>query len=121
MNCKPEDKYMDISHVHFCVRDLTAAVRWFNDIFQKQPSFSNDRIATLVFGDFTVILDASRQDSCATLGFNSSDCDLDYRSLLERGAVSVAAPQDQPWGARSAYVKGPGALIIEFEQMAPQK
>jgi lactoylglutathione lyase len=63
-----------------------------------------------------VILDAGAADSTVTLGFDSEDCDADYRTVTARGAETIEAPQDRPWGARAAYVKGPGGLTVELEQ-----
>jgi len=65
-----------------------------------------------------VILDAAPADSTLTLGFDSEDCDADYRTLtglarkpsrLHRIALGAPAPP--------AYLKGPGALTIEIEQV----
>lgn len=101
--------------------DLGDAVGWFGGVLQVTPTFQNSRIATFVFGEFTVILDACEENSRAVLGFDSQDCDTDYRALCSRGAIAVAEPKDQPWGARAAYIKGPAALTIEFEQMLPEE
>ena len=108
---------MKISHVHCRVRDLPAAARWFEQVLQATPMFNNERMAWLGFGEFGVILDAAPADSALTLGFDSDDCDADYRTLTFRGAVSIEAPQDRPWGARSAYLKGPAGLTVEIEQV----
>jgi catechol 2,3-dioxygenase-like lactoylglutathione lyase family enzyme len=108
---------MRISHVHCRVRDLPAAAHWFEKVLQATPVFNNDHMAWLGFGDFGVILDAASADSALTLGFDSDDCDADYRTVTARGAESIEAPQDRPWGARSAYLKGPAALIVEIEQL----
>jgi len=108
---------MKISHVHCCVHDLPAAARWFQQVLQATAEFNNERMAWLGFGDFGVILDAASADSALTLGFDSDDCDADYRTLIGRGAETIEAPRDRPWGARSAYLKGPGAIIIELEQL----
>jgi catechol 2,3-dioxygenase-like lactoylglutathione lyase family enzyme len=108
---------MRISHVHCRVRDLPAAALWFQNILQAAPVFSNERMAWLGFGEFGVILDAASADSTLTLGFDSEDCDADYRALTARGAETIEAPQDRPCGARSAYLKGPAALTIEIEQL----
>jgi uncharacterized glyoxalase superfamily protein PhnB len=67
--------------------------------------------------DFGVILDAGPKDGALTLSFDSEDCDADYRLLTGRGAETIEAPQDRSWGARSAYLKGPGALTVEIEQV----
>jgi len=108
---------MKVSHVHCRVRDLPAAARWFEQVLQATAVFNNERMAWLGFGEFGVILDAAPADSALTLGFDSEDCDADYRTVTGRGAETIEAPQDRPWGARSAYLKGPGGLTVEIEQL----
>jgi uncharacterized glyoxalase superfamily protein PhnB len=71
----------------------------------------------LVFDQFTLILDAAAADSVATIGFNSADCDADCAGMAARGAIVLQPPQDRPYGARVAYIKGPGVLTIELEQV----
>jgi predicted enzyme related to lactoylglutathione lyase len=108
---------MKVSHVHCCVCDLPAAARWFQQVLQVTPVVHNERMAWLGFGEFGVILDAAPADSTLTLGFDSEDCDRDYRTVTSRGAETIEAPQDRPWGTRSAYLKGPGGLTVEIEQL----
>ena len=108
---------MKLSHVHCRVLDLPAAARWFEQVWQATPVFHNERMVWLSFGELGVILDAAPADSPVTLGFNSEDCDADYRMATSRGAVTIEAPQDRPWGARAAYLKGPGGLTVEIEQL----
>ena len=108
---------MKVSHVHCRVRDLAAAARWFEQVFQVVTIFHNERMIWLGFGEFGVILDGAPADSVLTLGFDSEDCDADYRTLTSRGAEAIEAPQDRPWGARAAYLKGPGGLTVEIEQL----
>jgi uncharacterized glyoxalase superfamily protein PhnB len=72
-------------------------------------------MATLQFGAFILILDAAAEDSSATIGFESDDCDRDYRAVIQRGAVDLEAPANQPWGVRAAYLRGPGRLKFEIE------
>jgi predicted enzyme related to lactoylglutathione lyase len=108
---------MKVSHVHCRVRDLSAAARWFQQIWQITPVYNDERMVWLPFGDFGVILDAASDDSVMTLSFDSEDCDADYRTVASRGAETVEAPKDRPWGARAAYLKGPGAMTVEIEQV----
>lgn len=108
---------MNVSHVHCQMTDLPGAVRWFRERCGVTPSFSDDRMAVLVFDEFTLILDAAPADSVATIGFNSDDCDADFAAMVARGAIVLEPPQDRPYGARVAYIKGPGALTIELEQL----
>ena len=108
---------MRVSHVHSGVRDLNAAIQWFSQVWRIAPSFANDRMAMFLFGEFSLILDLSAIDTQATIGFHSGDCDADYRVALEHGASSIQPPIDYAWGARAAYLKGPGGLILELEQL----
>jgi catechol 2,3-dioxygenase-like lactoylglutathione lyase family enzyme len=106
---------MTLSHVHFQVRDLPTAVDWFALVLDLKPGFQNERIATFIFGAMTIIIDAGPADSPATLGFESDDCDRDFRAVVERGAVALEPPTSKPWGVRTAYFKGPGELKFEIE------
>jgi len=106
---------MMLNHVHFQVRDLKAAIAWFEAVLELQPGFHNERIATFSFGALTVILDAASVDAPATLGFGSDDCDRDFRAVVERGAMALEPPSNKEWGVRAAYFHGPGALKCEIE------
>jgi uncharacterized glyoxalase superfamily protein PhnB len=108
---------MTISHLHCRVKNLFGAVVWFTSKCKVVPSFGDTRMAVLQFGEFTLILDAGSDDSVATIGFNSVDCNADFAALVERGAQVVEPPQDRPYGARVAYLHGPGAITIEIEQL----
>jgi len=44
------------SHVHLGVKDLPAALQWLDKVWQLRPTFQNERMATLPFGDLTIIL-----------------------------------------------------------------
>jgi catechol 2,3-dioxygenase-like lactoylglutathione lyase family enzyme len=105
-----------LNHIHVSLRDLSAALAWFREVWLLNPEFQNERMATFAFGDFILILDSAETDSPATIGFESEDCDRDFRAVVERGAVAIEAPNDKAWGVRSAYLQGPGCLKFEIEQ-----
>ena len=107
---------MRLNHIHVSVRDLDGALEWLEQVWEVKSDFRNERMATLNFDTFILILDAAVIDSPATIGFESSDCDRDFRAVVERGAVSIEPPGDKPWGVRCAYIQGPGALKFEIEQ-----
>ncbi len=107
---------MRLNHVHLGVRDLPAAVAWLDRVWQARPAFQNERMAVFHFGSFILILDSSDQDSSAIVGFESENCDLDCQGVIERGGVAEQQPSDRPWGARAAYIQGPGRLKFEIEQ-----
>jgi catechol 2,3-dioxygenase-like lactoylglutathione lyase family enzyme len=106
---------LEVGHIHLGVKDLPAALAWFERVFQWKPVFRNERMAVLPVKPTGVILDKSENDAVATLGFQSNDVDADYARLLGRGAVSLEAPDNKPYGVRGAYIKGPGLLTIELE------
>jgi catechol 2,3-dioxygenase-like lactoylglutathione lyase family enzyme len=107
---------MKLNHIHLGVRDLRATLDWLDRVWQVKAQFQNERMATIQFGSFILIFDAAEADSPATIGFESNDCDRDFRQVVERGAVALDAPSDKPWGTRSAYVQGPGLLKFEIEE-----
>jgi len=108
------------SHVHLGVKDLQAALQWLDKVWQLRPTFQNERMASLPFGELTIILDASPAYTSATVGFDSQNCDEDFRTVRSRGGIAIEEPKDRPWGARSAYLQGPGALKFEIEQLLPR-
>lgn len=107
---------MNLNHIHLGVRDLRATLDWLDRVWQLTPEFQNDRLATIQFGSFILILDVAEADSPATIGFESDNCDRDFHTVIERGAVALDPPSDKPWGARAAYIQGPGALKFEIEE-----
>lgn len=107
---------MHLNHIHLGVRDLAGALDWLDRVWRVKAQFQNDRMATLSFGDFILILDSADTDSPATIGFESENCDRDFRAVVERGAASLESPTNKSWGVRSAYIQGPGRLTFEIEE-----
>jgi catechol 2,3-dioxygenase-like lactoylglutathione lyase family enzyme len=106
---------MTLNHIHLQVRDLSGAIDWFEKILQIHPGFQNERMATFSFDSMILIFDAASEDARATVGFESDDCDRDFRAVVERGAIALEPPTNQEWGVRAAYLRGPGALRFEIE------
>src|SRR5262249_19699655 len=106
---------MTLNHIHLRVRDLNAAVSWFETIMQIRPAFQNERMATFSLDAMTLIFDVDIDDVSATVGFESDDCDRDFQVVVERGATALEPPTNKAWGVRTAYFKGPGALKFEIE------
>jgi len=109
-----EGQTVEVSHIHLGVRDIPSALAWFDRVFRWKPAFHDGRMAVLPAKP-GIILDKSEHDAVATLSFQSKDVDKDYERLVGRGAVSLEAPNDKPYGVRGAYIKGPGSLTIELE------
>ena len=106
---------MTLNHIHLRVRDVNAAVAWFEKILEVQPGFRNERMATFSFSSLTLIFDTASDDVSATVGFESDDCDRDFQAVVERGAIGLEPPANKAWGVRAAYFKGPGELKFEIE------
>src|SRR5262249_48866331 len=106
---------MNLNHIHLRVRDLGAAIAWFRRIMQVQPGFQNERMATFSFNSLTLIFDLAEDDVSATVGFESDDCDRDFQTVVDRGAVALEPPTNKDWGVRTAYFRGPGELKFEIE------
>ena len=106
---------MVLNHIHLRVRDLDAAVAWFETVLRAHPGFRNEQMATFSFNSLTLIFDSAGDDVAATVGFESDDCDRDFRTVIERGAVAIEPPTNKAWGVRTAYFKGPGDLKFEIE------
>ena len=111
---------MKASHVHVGVTDLAAALEWLATVWQLRPTFRDERMAVLPFGDVSLIVDASNADSVATVAFETADCDGDVRAIRQRGGVILDEPADRSWGVRAARIQGPGALTFEIEQPSPR-
>jgi catechol 2,3-dioxygenase-like lactoylglutathione lyase family enzyme len=112
---------MQFNHIHVKVRDLPAALAWMRDVWKVNPDFENDRMASLPLGSFWLFLDSADKDTAATVGFETNDCDRDYKALVKRGAKGLEEPADRSWGARTAYIQGPGQLRFELEQARGEK
>jgi uncharacterized glyoxalase superfamily protein PhnB len=102
--------------VHVRVRDLAAALRWFAEVLDAAPGYRDAEMAVLEFEGASVILDLRETDDGVTIAFVVDHCDAAFDDAIRRGATAVEPPEDKTYGVRAAYVKGPGAMTIEFEQ-----
>jgi catechol 2,3-dioxygenase-like lactoylglutathione lyase family enzyme len=59
---------MTLNHMHLQVRDLDAAIDWFETILQVHPGFRNDRMATFSFNSLILVFDAANDDAQANSG-----------------------------------------------------
>jgi hypothetical protein len=105
------------NHFHVLVHDLEEALGWLAKVWHLEPVQHGKTFAVLPFGETLLLLESGDQDSRVTLGFSSDNCDEDYRAVISRGASSLEEPADRPWGVRAAYIKGPGELTLEIEQL----
>lgn len=107
---------MEIGHMHFGFKDFEGSVTWMKSMLDKEPGYRNQNMASFDFENSSLVFDQSENDAVATLALRSADCDRDFLKMKARGAEVLESPTDQPWGVRTAYFQGPGAIIIEIEQ-----
>ena len=108
---------MKINHFHVYVRDLPAASEWFQRVCEAKLGYHDENMASLSLGGVQLLLDKADADSRSTIGFASENCDADFKAATARGAIATEPPTDRPWGVRAAYLRGPGAITVEVEQM----
>ena len=108
---------MWLNHFHVNVRDLKGAILWFEKVWGIKPVYESDGMASFNQAGFTFILDVADNDALSTIGFNSDNCDLDFQNVISKGATVIEKPSDKPWGVRAAYIKGPGKITLEIEQL----
>ena len=107
---------MEGNHVHVFVRDLAGALAWFARVWAAEPTYRGEEMAVLPFGPILLVLDQGEEETVATIGYASADCDADFRTVVGRGAEVIEEPADRTWGVRVAYLKGPGRTTLELEQ-----
>jgi hypothetical protein len=107
---------MQASHIHLGINDLTSAVRWLEEVCAVKSDLRIPGKALIPFGGILLVLDSAQGEVAATVAFVVDDCNKKYDELVARGAETLSPPRDFPWGVRTAFVRGPGALTIEIEQ-----
>ena len=108
---------MTLGHMHINVKNLSETTDWMNRILGKASSFQNPRMASYDFENISLVFDQSEKDSEMILAMKTSECDQLFSELIQKGGIQIDEPQDQPWGVRTAYIQGPGAITIELEQV----
>jgi predicted enzyme related to lactoylglutathione lyase len=107
---------MEGNHFHVFVRDLPRALDWFAQVWAAEPTYRGERMAVLQFGPILLVLDQGEDETITTIGYATTDCDADFRTVVGRGAQVIEEPADRGWGVRVAYLKGPGHITLELEQ-----
>jgi catechol 2,3-dioxygenase-like lactoylglutathione lyase family enzyme len=108
---------MKINHFHVYVRDLPAATEWFERVCEAKLGYHDEHMASLSLGGVQLLIDKSDADSRSTIGFATENCDAEFAATIGRGAIATERPSDRPWGVRAAYLRGPGEIVVELEQM----
>lgn len=112
---------MDLNHFHVYVRELSPAVEWFQSVCGARLTHRGENMASLTVDPMQLLLDRADEDARITIGFATEDCDADFAAVVAKGVEVIEPPTDRPWGVRAAYLRGPGAVTVELEQMLPRK
>jgi catechol 2,3-dioxygenase-like lactoylglutathione lyase family enzyme len=117
-----------IGAITLFAEDLTAAKRFYRDVFQLPVFYEDDNSAVFKFGETLVnLLKVAAAHSLVapasvappdgvrfqfTLGVD--DVDGMVETLKSRGVELLNGPMDRPWGIRTASFRDPGGHIWEI-------
>ncbi len=111
---------MRISMATIWVEDPRLLRDWYTaklgmHVIQETPRFVqlgwNERDCLLAFHVGSPIQNPDR----VQLHIRVDDLDATYRALLDKGVSFDEAPNDKPWGLRTASLKDPAGHGLEFE------
>jgi catechol 2,3-dioxygenase-like lactoylglutathione lyase family enzyme len=103
---------MHFNHIHVRVRDLPAAVAWMRDVWKVDPDFENDRMASIPLGSFWLFLDCADEDTTATVGFETDDCDRDFKGTSEERGHGTRRTCGQALGSTNRLYSRAGTTAI---------
>jgi catechol 2,3-dioxygenase-like lactoylglutathione lyase family enzyme len=118
-----------IAAVTLFVEDLTAARRFYQEVFELPVHFEDEHSAVFVFGETMINLLQVDQapalvapaavagpDAGARVQFTLAvdDVDATCARLAERGVDLLNGPVDRPWGIRTASFRDPAGHIWEI-------
>ncbi len=92
----------DTSNVYL-VKDGTLFLLYGRNDFEKMTSRKYEYIKGLN-GHFEIALYVDTFE----------EVDEEYRKAVDKGAVSVLAPETEPWGQRTCYIADPEGNLIEI-------
>ncbi len=113
------------------VEDLTAAKRFYQEVFDLPVSFEDEDSVVFRFGSTIINLLATRAapeliepavvappdaGSRFQLTIEVPDVDAVCATLAARGVELLNGPIDRPWGVRTASFRDPGGHIWEIAQ-----
>jgi catechol 2,3-dioxygenase-like lactoylglutathione lyase family enzyme len=111
------------------VDDLTAAKRFYSDVFGAPVLFEDAESIAFRFPNTIINLLAATAapeliepepvaptaaGARMQLTITVEDVDATARLVLERGAVLLNGPQDRPWGIRTAAFRDPSGHVWEI-------
>ncbi len=91
------------------VHDPAKMVQFLKAAFDARGDYEEDRPAVMTIGDSKLMVSGvgPREPMPAFLYLYVEDTDAAYHRALQAGAISLAPPDDMPYGDRRAMVKDP--------------
>lgn len=124
---------MDLAYVILYVRDVAAALAFYEDAFGLKQRFLHEsglygELATggttLAFAEAELAssnlpggfqrADPNRPPGASEIGLATGDVLAAYQRALFAGAQSVSEPKTKPWGQTVAYVRDLDGHLIEL-------
>ena len=108
-------------------QDARGLVGFVQYVFGAAGEFAYDRPSIMVIGNSRLMIGESgaRDPKSAFLYVYVQDADLSYRRALERGATSIEAPFDTPYGDRRCMVEDPWGnrwqIAVHRMERSPQQ
>ncbi len=102
------------------VDDVRGAARWLVDAlgFRERLRIADHRVQ-LVYGDGALVLAETRHataEPAASIMLRVANLDDAFARAIERGAATVHAPEDHPYGERQATVRAPFGHVFTLSQ-----
>ena len=102
------------------VADVPAAARWLVEAlgFRERLRIADHRVQ-LVYGDGALVVAEARQAAAepdASIMLRVANLDDLVARALERGATTIHAPEDYPYGERQATLRAPFGHVFTLSQ-----
>ncbi|MBR4163328.1 MAG: VOC family protein [Solobacterium sp.] len=115
------------------VKDMSVMIRFYRDVLGFEIKEDEDTSNVFLEKDGTLFLLYRRSDfekmtrrqytyaegiqghyEIALSVKDYAEVDRTYQEVIEKGAVSVMAPETMPWGQRTCYIADPEGNLIEI-------